>query len=543
VKGFIMSAKAHLNQAIVSHFLEMKADAKPDKEILVFENDAFGEDILTYRTLYENANKIARLFLQNDIDKGDTYAVFMRNHPEFVYGMLAGPVVGAIMVPIDPRSRGTRLRFLLENSKAKAVIVSDENLAPILEVVSQVPSVRRVFVAYRPEHDVPESPDYPALNETLENDHWERVDQRIMDVRHPMQIIYTSGTTGDPKGVMIRNNRFGIFNIVTRLVWKYKPGDVLYSGLSLTHGNAQAVTLFPAIGTGTKAVMSARFTKSRIWDICRKYGCTSFSLLGGMMSGIFNEPPRENDRDNPVKTVISAGTPVAIWEEFESRFGLKILEWYGAVEGGFAYKPPGKGPVGSFGKPLPGMMEFKVVDDADSEVPHGERGELIVRMTKGETKVDYLGKPEASEEKTRGGWLRTGDIVHRDAAGWYYFNHRKGSELRRAGDFIQPDHIERVLGALPEVSEVCVYGIPSVSGAPGESDLVAALAPFEGQTIDPKTLVAKCRRDLEPNFVPSFLQVVAAIPKTISEKALDRVLKEQFTPDAANVFRHEDHRP
>jgi crotonobetaine/carnitine-CoA ligase len=540
VKESIMSAKAHLNQAIVSHFLEMKADAKPDKDILVFENGAFGEDILTYRTLYENANKIARLFLQNDINKGDTYAVFMRNHPEFVYGMLAGPVVGAIMVPIDPRSRGARLRFLLENSKAKAVIVSDENLVPLLEVLSQVPTVRQVFVAYRPEHDVPESPDYPALNETLENDHWERVDQRIMDVRHPMQIIYTSGTTGDPKGVMIRNNRFGIFNIVTRLVWKYKPSDILYSGLSLTHGNAQAVTLFPAIGTGTKAVMSARFTKSRIWDICRKYGCTSFSLLGGMMSGIFNEPPRDNDRDNPVKTVISAGTPVAIWEEFESRFDLKILEWYGAVEGGFAYKPPGKGPVGSFGKPLPGMMEFKVVDDADNEVPHGEHGELIVRMTKGETKVDYLGKPEASEEKTRGGWLRTGDIVHRDEAGWYYFNHRKGSELRRAGDFIQPDHIERVLGALPEVSEVCVYGIPAASGAPGESDLVAALAPFEGQTIDPKTMVEKCRRDLEPNFVPSFLQVVATIPKTISEKALDRVLREQFAPDAENVYRSDD---
>ncbi len=536
-----MSSKAHLNQAIVSHFLEMKADAKPDKEVLVFENGAAGEDILTYRALYENANKMARLFLQNDIGKGDTYAVFMRNHPEFVYSMLAGPVVGAIMVPIDPRSRGDRLRFLLENSKAKAIIVSGENLPFLQEIADQVPNVRHVFVAYRPEQEIAVSPDYPTLNETLEKDRWERVDQRIMEVRHPMQIIYTSGTTGDPKGVMIRNNRFGIFNIVTRLVWKYKPSDVLYSGLSLTHGNAQAVTLFPAIGTGTKAVFSARFTKSRIWDICRQYGCTSFSLLGGMMSGIFNEPPRDNDRDNPVKTVISAGTPAAIWEAFEERFNLKILEWYGAVEGGFAYKPPGKGPVGSFGKPLPGMMEFKVVDDADTEVPHGDRGELIVRMTKGETKVDYLGKPEASEEKTRGGWLRTGDIVHRDDAGWYYFDHRKGSELRRSGDFIQPDHIERVIGACPEVSEVCVYGIPAASGAPGESDLVAALAPFDGQAIDPKTMVAKCRRDLEPNFVPSYLQVVEAIPKTISEKALDRVLREQFAPEAKNVYRSDDY--
>jgi len=534
-----MSSKAHLNQAIVSHFLEMKAEDKPDKEILVFEKGAAGEDILTYRALFENANKIARLFLQNDIGKGDTYAVFMRNHPEFVYAMLAGPVIGAVMVPVDPRSRGERLHFLLTHSQAKAVIVSGENLAPLLEILPQAPNVRRVFVAYRPEQDIAESPDHPSLNETLESDRWERVDQRIMDVRHPMQIIYTSGTTGDPKGVMIRNNRFGIFNIVTRLVWKYKPSDVLYSGLSLTHGNAQAVTLFPAIGTGTKAVLSPRFTKSRIWEICRKYGCTSFSLLGGMMSGIFNEPPRGDDADNPVRTVISAGTPAAIWEDFEKRFDVKILEWYGAVEGGFAYKPPGKGPIGSFGKPLPGMMEFKVVGPDDSEVPPGARGELIVRMTKGETKVDYLGKPEASEEKTRGGWLRTGDIVHRDADGWYFFDHRKGSELRRSGDFIQPDHIERVIGARPEVSEVCVYGIPAASGAPGESDLVAAVAPFEGQTIDPAALFAQCRRDLEPNFVPSFLQIVDHIPKTISEKALDRVLKEQFEPDADNVFSGE----
>ena len=69
------------------------------------------------------------------------------------------------------------------------------------------------------------------------------------------------------------------------------------------------------------------------------------------------------------------------------------------------------------------------------------------------------------------------------------------------------------------------------------------MAPFEGQTIDPAALFAQCHRDLEPNFIPSYLQVVDAIPKTISEKALDRILKEQFSPDADNVFRHEDHRP
>ena len=536
-----MSSKAHLNQAIASHLIEMKADDKPDKEVLVFENGDAGEDVLTYRDLYENSNKIARLFLENGLGKGDTYAVFMRNHPEFVYALLAGPVIGAVMVPIDPRSRGDRLRFLLENSGAKAVVVSGELLGQLEPVLDQLPGLKLVSVAYRPEQDMAVSAAYPVLNETLEKDTWERVAQQIMDVRQPMQIIYTSGTTGDPKGVMVRNNRFGLYNIATRLVWKYKPADVLYTGLSLTHGNAQAVTLFPCLSTGTKAVFSARFTRSRIWDISRKFGCTSFSLLGGMMSGIFNMPETPGDKDNPVKTVISAGTPTAIWEEFEERFDVKILEWYAAVEGGFAYKPPGKGPIGSFGKPLPGMMQFKVVDEDDQPVADGETGELIIRMTRGDTKVDYHGLPEASEEKTRGGWLRTGDLVRRDKAGWYFFKCRKGSELRRAGDFIQPDHIEKVIGAHPDVSEVCVYGIPAASGAPGESDLVAGIAPFEGGALDPAVIYARCKRDLEPNFIPSYLQVVDAIPKTISEKALDRVLREDFAVDGENVYRLEDY--
>ncbi|MCK5098247.1 MAG: ATP-dependent acyl-CoA ligase, partial [Desulfobacteraceae bacterium] len=169
-------------------------------------------------------------------------------------------------------------------------------------------------------------------------------------------------------------------------------------------------------------------------------------------------------------------------------------------------------------------------------------GELIIKMTRGETKVDYHGLPDASEEKTRGGWLRTGDLAKKDENGWYYFKCRKGSELRRAGDFIQPDHIEKVIGELDNVSEVCVYGIPAASGAPGESDLVAGIAPFEGKTIDPAVIYKKCKEGLESNFIPSFLQIVDEIPKTISEKALDRILRDHFLPENENVYKLENYR-
>ncbi|HQL83285.1 MAG TPA: AMP-binding protein, partial [Spirochaetota bacterium] len=265
-----------------------------------------------------------------------------------------------------------------------------------------------------------------------------------------------------------------------------------------------------------------------------------FSSLGGMLAGIYNEPEKPGDADNPVKVVISAGTPQPIWDPFEKRFNVKILEWYGSVEGGFAYKPIGQGPVGSFGKPVPGVMEFKIVDDQDRDVPVGQTGELICRMMKGETRVDYLGKPDDSEEKTRGGWLRTGDMVHRDSGGWYFFDFRKGTELRRAGDFIQPEYVETVIGKHPEVSEACVFGIPAASGAPGESDLVAALEPFDGKEIDPASVYTLCKNDLEKNFIPSYLLVVGHIPKTISEKAIPRQLKEMFEKGEGKIFKVED---
>ncbi len=537
-----MGSKAHLNQAIASHLVEIKADEAPDQEIFVFERGKFGDDVLTYKDLYQNSNKVARLLLDNGIGKGDVFAVFMRNYPEFSYCILAGGFTGAIMVPVDPRLRGDRLRFILANSNAKAVIASGECLEQLTEVIGDLPNLKFVTVAYQRDQEVPEDPNFHALNETLGSDSWSPVEQQIMDVRHPMQIIYTSGTTGMPKGVMVRNNRLGVFNIMTKLCWKYSKTDCLYTGLSLTHGNAQAVTFFPALSMGIKAVFSPRFTKSRIWGICRKYGCTTFSLLGGMMAGIYNEPEKQDDSDNPVKIVLSAGTPGSIWEAFEKRFGVKILEWYGAVEGGFAFKPPGQGPIGSFGKPIPGIMEFKVVDENDNEVPPTKTGELISRMVRGETKVDYLDLPQASAEKTRGGWLRSGDMVHRDENGWYFFDYRKGSELRRAGEFIQPDCIEAVLGKHPDVSEVCVYGVPAASGAPGESDLVAAIGLLEGATIDPMSIYKLCKRELEPNYVPSYLQIVSEIPKSISEKALDRVLRSEFSPDAQNVYSYDDYR-
>ena len=510
----------------------------PDKLTYIFVNADGSDERVTYRDIFEQTNRLSHLLLNAGIGRGDTFTLIMRNYPEFIYALFAALSIGAIAVPIDPRSKGDKLAFQINNTKSKAILISDEFIGSIQEIQDKIADVQIAGVLYKAHHQIPETEGWPSLARLMAKSSPTLPNKLApYSKKNPVQIIHTSGTTGDPKGVVLRADRFRSYALLNKLVWKYKKDDVLYTGLSMTHGNAQAVTVLPALAdSDLVAVVSEKFTKSKIWDICRKYNCTTFSLLGGMMAGIFNEPPKANDGDNPVRRVISAGTPRAIWEDFENRFGVQIHEWYAAIEGGLAHNPPRKKrPIGSFGRPNPIIYRMKIVDDNDQEVPAGERGELISRMTFGSTKVNYFGKKKESSEKTRGGWLRSGDICHKDEQGNLYFDFRKGGGLRRQGDFIQPDFVERVVGEHESISEACVYGIPASSGAPGESDIVVAVVPFNGDGVDLDGVRQLCRQKLEANSFPSYFQLVDDIPKSSSEKHLARLLKDVFSPDAENV--------
>jgi crotonobetaine/carnitine-CoA ligase len=215
---------------------------------------------------------------------------------------------------------------------------------------------------------------------------------------------------------------------------------------------------------------------------------------------------------------------------------VKIFEFYGAMDGGgIAYKPVGQGPIGSFGKPSP-TIEMKILDGNGNECPAGVVGEICTRPVGGERPtVEYFGNPEASEKKVRGGWNHSGDMGHADEDGWLFFDYRVGGGIRHNGDFVNPGFVEKAIAELPEVEDVFVYGVPAASGAPGEKDVVAAIACVDGADTDTGPIFAACREKLEPNFVPSYLQVLDEIPKTASEKPQERLLLEAFDAIAANV--------
>jgi crotonobetaine/carnitine-CoA ligase len=130
-----------------------------------------------------------------------------------------------------------------------------------------------------------------------------------------------------------------------------------------------------------------------------------------------------------------------------------------------------EGKVGSMGKPG-ATYEMKVVDSNDNELPSGEVGELIYRPTSGTALTEYYKNPAATAEKTRGGWIRSGDLAYQDEDGYFFFVDRKSDFMRRRGENISSFEVEKIINSHPTILESAAYAIPSELG---EDDVMVAI--------------------------------------------------------------------
>jgi len=491
-----------------------------------------------YAQLWERGQALARALRRAGMAPGERFALLMQNHAELVDAVVASSILGTVFVPIDPRTRGKKLLYMLNSVNCRGVIAGDYCLDALAEVLSEAPGVQWVWAVGEGGGDSEVARRGPVADvvrlERLIDPHGEELPCHPVGPDTTMQLVFTSGTTGNPKAIVGSYAKYAGACAMVAAVG-VTPADRMYNGLSLTHSNALAITLGGALYLGIPAVFSRRFSKSGLWRVIREFRCTTLNLLGGMFSAIHSEAPDARDADNPLRLVIGSGMPGNLWEPFSRRFGVAIAEVYGAAEGGAMVNPPGVGPRGSIGRPLAGLVA-RVVDEQDRECAANEPGEIVFQRAEGGAPpVTYLDNPLASQEKTRGGWLRMGDIGYRDEQGWFFFMHRKGNDIRRNGDFISPGFVEKEIAEHPAVADVFVYGVPAATGAAGEKDLVAAIVPRQGHDWNVASVFDFCGERLERNSVPSFLQVVEQIPKTASEKPLERLLREAFSADAPNV--------
>ncbi len=478
---------------------------------------------ISYAALDRRSDRVAAGLADHGIARGDRIAALLYNTPEFLDLWFGAAKIGAVFVPLNTALKGDLLRYELDDSGAKGVVVD----ARLLEAYGPLRAARRLPA----EWVVPAAggPDEPADGlrpwAELEAD---RAAPAVPAPRpwEPAAILYTSGTTGPPKGAIIPHEK--PIRTATEIAARSRltPGAVLYTALPLFHCNAQEMTTLSALLNDLTAAYDERFHASTYWETAARLGATHVSLLISMVNVLFKQPPRPTDRTHSVRVALTAGTTREVWPEFERRFGLTIIELYGMTECGCTtlMNPPDRIRVGSVGTPL-GFVEAEVVDDQDRPVPVGTRGELVVRPRSPYAMfLGYHQKADQTVEAWRNLWFHTGDFVTRDADGYYYFIDRKKDVIRRRGENLAPYDVEQALNRHPAVFESVVVGVPSPLG---EEDVKAFVQLKPGQSVEARTLFEFCAERLPFFMVPRFIEFLDEIPKTANQKAQRYVLRQR----------------
>ncbi len=510
---------------VLTDIIADKARQKPDHVVFQFRDYP-----VTFSELNERINRAANGFLELGIQKGDMVAIMLPNCPEFLYTWFGLNKIGAVEVPINVALKGAGLVHQIVQSDSVAIVADTQFLDRLNNVSDELTTVKQA-VFYQKDTAEP----LPGWNDCVSHefswlmDHSDVAPEADVKYDDMASILYTSGTTGVSKGVMISHHYW--YEIWSRSVHysRYTEDDVLYTGLPFFHGNAQGITIGPAILADAKAVIVERFSASELWEDCRRWECTEANYIGGIIPILMKATPQDIDGDNPLRLMVGAAAPVSIWDEFEARFNTKLLEVYGMTE---CYcclvNPLDEVRPGSCGKAITGW-DVKIVDDNDNEVAPGELGEFIAQPQNMFVGTEgYYKKPKETLELFKNFWIHTGDLGRMDEDGYFYFVDRKKQALRRRGENISSFEVEAVINSHPSVLESCVVGVPSDVG---EEEVKAAVVPIEGQTVSEEELIEWCEPRLAYFSIPRYIAFRQSLPKTPSERVEKYKIKVEGITD------------
>jgi carnitine-CoA ligase len=483
----------------IVELFEWRAAEAPSRHWLWFESDTW-----SFADATDAIDRLAVGLVERGVVAGDRVAFLAGNHPDTIFGWLATNRLGAIFAPWNPQLKAPELQAQAELVEPRVLVCAAEyrELAASAALASVTADELGKSGTGSPRANVT-SNDVAVL-------------------------IATSGTTGRSKAVAQTHRAFA-FTAEAFPSWLgLTEDDRLMACLPLFHINAQAYSVLASLAAGAGLALVPKFSASRFFTDAKRLGATEVNAVGAMVRILARREPSPAERDHSLRLCYTAlALPEAEHRALEERFGLSMSVGYGLSECTFGtIWPRDEAPrYGAMGKlrqhPRLGVVNHaRVVRDDGTDSAPGEPGELLLENPC--IMHGYWNAPEETAEVLRDGWLRTGDLVRRDADGWYTFISRKKDVIRRRGENVAAAEVENVLCQHPSVAEAAAVARPSPLG---EDEIVAYVAPREGETIDVSALLDFARKRLADFKVPTDILVRDRLPRTATERIAKHLLR------------------
>ena len=495
---------------VASHFVDRDLEGRAEKTAF-----RCADRDLTYAEVAALVNRTGNALLELGIGRGDRVLVVCLDTPEFVGTFWGAIKIGAVPVPVNTLLRRQDYTYLLNDSEARAVVVSAAlmpELAPALEHTRQP---IHVLVAGAPAH-----------GRLSWNERVERASPVLVAAPtsrdDPAFWLYSSGSTGFPKGaVHLHHDMVICLETYAKQVLGIRATDRVYSAAKLFFAYGLGNALYFPMGVGAESVLfPSRPTPEAAFEVITRHRPTLFFAVPTLYAGMLAAADAERRFDlSSLRLCVSAGEalPEELYRRWHDRFGVEIIDGIGTTEclQMFISNRPGAVRPGSSGTVVPGY-EAELVGDDQRPVPAGEIGSL--RVLGDSTMAFYWNQPEKTLATLQGPWILTGDKFRQDEGGTFWYCGRSDDMLKVGGIWVSPVEVEGALVRHQAVLEAAVVGVEDGDGLVKPKAFVVLVEPTAASEALAEELKAFVRDKLAPYKYPRSLEFVAELPKTATGK-------------------------
>jgi benzoate-CoA ligase family protein len=433
---------------------------------------------------------------------------------------------GVVAVPVNTLLTADDYRFMLADSRAKCLVVSEALFAKFEKLIEHCPDLEHVIVSgenphgYRLFEDVigaDEPEDYTAPTTCDDIAFW----------------LYTSGSTGKPKGaVHVHASLKLTADLYGTPVAGIRESDVCYSVAKLffAYGLGNAMT-FPLSVGATTVLLAERPTPDGVAALLRDHPITVFYAVPTFYAAFLANPNAPQKSQVKIRRCISAGEalPEQIAQRWQERYGVEIYDGLGTTEMLHIYltNAPGALKYGTTGKPVPGY-DLKLIGDDGHPVKTGELGELYVRGPS--AAIMYWNNREKSRATFQGDWTRSGDKYFQDEEGYYVCAGRQDDMLKVSGMYVSPFEVEAALSSHPEVLEAAVVGWFDDERLVKPKAFVVLKLPDKASEELAGVLREHVKQKLAPFKYPRWIEFRTELPKTATGKIQRFKLRAEGQP-------------